>query len=276
VKTDTIFYQLFQTFPNLLFELIGENPAQAQSYDFSSREIKELARTFDGIFLPVQNQAELPIYFVEVQFQSKPNFYSRFFTEIFVYLGQYEPPQNWRAVAVFASRNLDPGLPQPYKMFAETPYLTQVYLDEIAAIPQSSLGLGIVQLVMGQQESAVAEARQLVQTARQEVDNVEFKEKVIELIETVLIYKLPKLNRKELEQMFGLEDLKKTQYFQDVAAEAEEQGELKGKLKGKLESVPGLLKLGLTIEQIAGALELDVELVKSAAEKQSGTDTTEN
>jgi hypothetical protein len=43
------------------------------------------------------------------------------------------------------SRNLDPGLPQPYKMFAETPYLTQVYLDEIAAIPQSSLGLGIVQ-----------------------------------------------------------------------------------------------------------------------------------
>jgi predicted transposase/invertase (TIGR01784 family) len=94
VKTDTIFYQLFQTFPNLLFELIGENPAIAQSYDFSSREIKELARTFDGIFLPVQNQAELPIYFVEVQFQSKPDFYSRFFTEIFVYLGQYKPEQN--------------------------------------------------------------------------------------------------------------------------------------------------------------------------------------
>jgi predicted transposase YdaD len=103
-----------------------------------------------------------------------------------------------------------------------------------------------------------------VQTARQEVVDVEFKEKVIELIETVLIYKLPKLNRKELEQMFGLEDLKKTQYFQDVAIDS------------KLETVPGLLKLGLTIEQIAGALELDVELVKSAAEKQSGSDTTQN
>lgn len=55
--------------------------------------------------------------------------------------------------------------------------------------------------------------------------------------------------------------MKKTRYFQEVAAEAEEQGELKGKLK----SVPGLLKLGLTVEQIAGALELDVKLVQQAA-----------
>lgn len=194
MKTDTIFYQLFQTFPDLLFELIGENPAQAQDYEFSSREIKELARTFDGIFLPDRDEAELPIYFVEVQFQAKPDFYSRFFTEIFVYLGQYKPEQNWRAVAVFASRNLDPGLPQPYEFFAETPCLTRVYLDEIATIEQSSLGLGIVKLVMGQQETAVAQARQLVQTARQEVADVAFKEKVIELIETVSIYKLPKLN----------------------------------------------------------------------------------
>lgn len=68
--------------------------------------------------------------------------------------------------------------------------------------------------------------------------------------------------------MFGLEDLKKTQYFQDVATDS--------KLEGKLESVPGLLKLGLTIEQIAGALELDADLVKSAAEKQPGTETTHN
>ena len=268
MRTDTVFYQLFQIFPDLLFELIGENPANAQDYEFSSREIKELARTFDGIFLPDRDDAELPIYFVEVQFQARPDFYSRFFAEIFVYLGQYNPPQNWRAVAVFASRSLDPGLPVRYECFAETPYLIQIYLDEIAAISPSSLGLGIVQLVMGQQESAVAEARQLVQTARQEVSNVEFKEKVIELIETILIYKLPNLNRKELEQMFGLEDLKKTQYFQDVAAEAE--------LNGKLKSVPGLLKLGLSIEQIAGALELDVELVKSAAEKQSEPDSTQN
>jgi len=52
VRTDKIFYQLFQTLPSLLFELIGEPPSQAENYEFSSKEIKELSRTFDGIFLP--------------------------------------------------------------------------------------------------------------------------------------------------------------------------------------------------------------------------------
>lgn len=52
MKTDTIFYQIFQTFPDLLFELLEESTEQAQEYEFSSREVKELARRFDGIFLP--------------------------------------------------------------------------------------------------------------------------------------------------------------------------------------------------------------------------------
>jgi len=50
VKTDTIFYQLLQTFPGLIFELLGESTQKAENYQFSSREIKELARRFDGIF----------------------------------------------------------------------------------------------------------------------------------------------------------------------------------------------------------------------------------
>ena len=85
-------------------------------------------------------------------------------------------------------------------------------------------------------------------------------EKVSE-IETITVYKLPTLSREEIEAMFGLEDLKKTRYFQEVAEEA--------KLEGKLESVPGLLAIGLSAEQIAGALGLDVEQVMQAAREQS-------
>ena len=44
------------------------------------------------------------------------------------------------------------------------------------------------------------------------------------------------------------------------------EAEEKGKLEGKLESIPGFLALGLTVEQIAGALELDVEIVQQAAD----------
>ena len=58
--------------------------------------------------------------------------------------------------------------------------------------------------------------------------------------------------------MFGLDELKQTRYFLEVAQEVAQQA--------KLETVPRLLQMGLSVEQIAVALELDVELVEQAAQ----------
>jgi predicted transposase YdaD len=63
--------------------------------------------------------------------------------------------------------------------------------------------------------------------------------------------------------MFGLEELRKTRYYQDVAEEEGLKGELRGELKGKLKAVPHLAASGLTVKQIAQALELDLKLVKA-------------
>ena len=262
MKTDTIFYQLFKTFPSLLFELIGQSPTEAQGYEFSSREIKELAFRFDGIFLPAENATHQPIYFIEVQFQPKSEFYWRFFAEIFVYLNQYRPNKDWRAVAVFATRSLDTGMPNQYRAFLLTQQVQFVYLDELGETANPSLSLGIVQLVVEKEETAVDFTNQLLQRAQQEIEDDVYRRKVLELIETILVYKFTNLSRQELEAMFGLDELKQTRYFREVAEEAA----LKGELEGKLKLVPRLLQLGLTIEQIATALELDVEVVTAAAQ----------
>jgi predicted transposase YdaD len=58
-------------------------------YQFISAEIKEKAFRFDGIFMP--DREDKPLYFVEVQFQNKPNFYWEFISEINLYLNQYKP-----------------------------------------------------------------------------------------------------------------------------------------------------------------------------------------
>jgi predicted transposase/invertase (TIGR01784 family) len=42
------------------------------------------------------------------------------------------------------------------------------------------------------------------------------------------------------------------------------EGRQEGKLEGKLESIPRLLALGLTVEQIAQALDLNLEQVRQA------------
>jgi predicted transposase/invertase (TIGR01784 family) len=73
VKTDTIFYRLFQSFPSIFFELINQPPETANTYQFSSVEVKQLAFRIDGVFLPKSNPSS-PIYFVEVQFQPDKKF----------------------------------------------------------------------------------------------------------------------------------------------------------------------------------------------------------
>ncbi len=262
MKTDTIFYQLFQTFPSLLFELIGQPPTDAQGYQFSSREIKELAFRFDGVFLPAANAVHQPIYFVEVQFQPKSDFYWRFFTVIFLYLGQYKPNNDWRAVAIFANRSLDPGVPMQYRGLLTYQQVLFVYLDELGELAEASLGFGMVQLVMATEETAVEQTNRLMQQAQQQLEDVALRRQVLGLIETILVYKFTNLSRQELEAMFGLDELKQTRYFREVAEEVA----AKARIEGKLETVPRLLQLGLSVEQIAAALELDVEVVRQAAQ----------
>jgi predicted transposase YdaD len=55
MKTDSIFYRLFQEIPSIFFELIGNSPQLAELYQFSSVEVKQTALRIDGVFLPNQN-----------------------------------------------------------------------------------------------------------------------------------------------------------------------------------------------------------------------------
>ncbi len=106
MKTDSIFYRLFQELPEIFFELIGNPPQNAETYQFSSIEIKQTAFRIDGVFLPIQGEQN-PIYFVEVQFQPDTEFYSRLVAEISLYLRQNQPKNSWRGVVIYPTRSLD-------------------------------------------------------------------------------------------------------------------------------------------------------------------------
>ena len=82
--------------------------------------------------------------------------------------------------------------------------------------------------------------------------------KVLEFIETIVVYKFPNLSREEIETMLNLNLLKQTRVYQ----EAKEEGKEEGKLETQLKMIPILLELGLTIQQIADRLELEVEEVR--------------
>jgi predicted transposase/invertase (TIGR01784 family) len=220
MKTDTIFYTLFQSLPGVLFELLEQSPAVALHYQFTSVEIKELARRIDGLFLPKPDFPEDPMYFVEVQFQCDDDIYWRIITEAFLYINQYKPQRRWQAVLLFAQRSLDPGVPFIYQTSLTQQQIRIIYLDELNDVP-SSIGLGVIK-------------------------------------------KFVNKTQQELEAMFGLTDWRQTKFYQEVKEET------------KLETIPRLLQFGLSIEQIAQALELDVEQVRQAIEKQGEEGTGSN
>ncbi|MTJ53293.1 Rpn family recombination-promoting nuclease/putative transposase [Anabaena sp. UHCC 0253] len=259
MKTDSIFYQIFQTLPTVLFELLGESPSNAIGYKFDSVEVKELAFRFDGIFFPPDD--DKLIYFVEVQFQQRDNFYWDLFGEIFLYLKLYRPQQNWYAVAIFPNRSTDTAEPIQYQELFHPGRISRIYLDELEETSADSIGLGMLELIVAQQAQTREKAIKLKEQARVSLTEPIIQEKVLELVDKILVYKFPYLSSQELEAMFGLDELKQTRYFQDVKEE--------GKSEGKLEIIPLLLRLGLSVEAIASELNLDVELVRNVAQKQS-------
>ena len=258
VKTDTIFYQLFQNFPSIFFELIGQPADDANNYQFTSLEVKQRAFRFDGLFHPVADAPELPIYFVEVQFQRKPKLYSRLFAEIFLYFYQYDHDNEWVAIVIYRRRSIETPAPRQYAELMQH-RVRRIYLDELGEAADQYIGVGIVQLVVESKNKTGDKARQLISKARLELADAVIQQQVIELIETIVLYKFPNLSREEIEAMLGLSEIKQTRVYQ----EAREEGREEGKLETKLEMVPLLLELGLSVEQVAFRLGLDVETVRA-------------
>ena len=88
METDTFFYQLEKKLPGTVFELVGLPAELARAYRFDSVELKKSLR-LDGLFLP--KTADLPLYFVEVQFRELASFYANLFAKVYCYLQENDP-----------------------------------------------------------------------------------------------------------------------------------------------------------------------------------------
>jgi predicted transposase/invertase (TIGR01784 family) len=220
MRTDTIFYKIFLTFHSLLFELIGLPDENGDGYEFISVEVKEKAFRFDGIFMP--DSEDNPIYFVEVQFQPKSDFYWEFITEINIYLNQYKPVQDWKAVAIFAKRSIEPERLTLFQQeLIATGRIIRIYLDEL---PSGSIGIDLIGLIVSKEAQTVKIAKQLMQRT-EEIGDITFKQGVVELLLECLVSKLSNLTRQEIEAMFLVNDLKQTRFYQDVRQDGKQEGQ---------------------------------------------------
>jgi predicted transposase YdaD len=99
MRRDTLYYQIFQEFPELLFLLTGDPPQNAAGYRFSSVEVKEPTFRIDGVFEPLVLDGTGTMYLAEVQMQPDPRLYERTFAELFaLFYRSRELYNDWKCV----------------------------------------------------------------------------------------------------------------------------------------------------------------------------------
>ncbi len=117
-----------------------------------------------------------------------------------IYLDKTELTNNWRGVIVYPTRSIDIGETERYLELLTSDRVRRVYLDELSSAAEQSLGIETVKLVIEPEESAATKARELINLARQAIADAITQRELIQLIETIIVYKFPHKSREEIEQ----------------------------------------------------------------------------
>lgn len=232
MKTDSFINRLFREFPGAFFTLIGEDERKARRYKFTSVEVKEQAFRFDGVFLPAKKDDD--IYFVEAQFSKEKDFYPRFLGESFVYLRQYQPANDWRAVVIFPNAAADPGIHPHYREFFASGRLQRIYLNELPAAQLEKFPLNLFQIILNSEQNVLSTVRKIVRQLPAQFPDIVKQMTVSELLVNLLMNKLPRLSFNEVKKMIAplLSDIRKSRAYQDIAREVAQ--ELTPKIKQEL------------------------------------------
>jgi len=261
--TDPLFYRLFETSPDTFFLLLGipddAAKAMAARYEFLAVEFKETSHRTDGVFLP--KEVELPLYFVEVQFYNRPNIFADLLAKVFTYLKQHDPAQEFCGVVLFASRSLEPPEAVSYRPLFEAGLIRRFYLEEIPELANAPLGLSILYLIRRTETEAPTIARDLVARVKREIADAAQRDDLIELIETVIIYKLMRFSREEIQTMLEVKDIRHSRVYQEAMEEGARNATERyiGKLAAKK----------MSAEEIAATLEVEIEFVREVLKSRT-------
>ena len=131
-------------------------------------------------------------------------------------------------------------------------------MPELANAP---LGLSILYLIRREESEAPAVARELVRASTAEIANAALRDDLIELIETVIVYKLARLSREEIQAMLQVKDIRETRVYREAMEE--------GIKEGTDRTIRKLSAKKMTAEEIAAMLELDIEAVREVLKNRA-------
>jgi len=237
MKTDKLFYRIFLNQPSLLAELIPGLPVDCK-FDYTAPVIKEQEFRLDGVLTPLSKDTKLPLVFLEAQMQADPDFYGRYFAEIYLYLKQYKSNRPWRGLLVLKSQKHYLGSENPYQFQLDS-QVHRLYLQDLLNESSLSPNLALLQLIVLPKAKTPQAAQDLLKKVKTES---EFRQQ-LDLIEAILVNKFPQLSLEEILKMLDLKtaDITQTRFYQDVFQQGKQQGEQEGEQKGEVSLILRLL-----------------------------------
>jgi predicted transposase/invertase (TIGR01784 family) len=101
----------------------------------------------------------------------------------------------------------------------------RVYLEDFRDASTESVGISLMQLIVADTLDAIPQAKALlVKTQPLSKTDTKFAA-IMELIETIIVYKFPSLSREAIEKMLGLSELRQTKVYQEALDEGRTEGE---------------------------------------------------
>jgi predicted transposase/invertase (TIGR01784 family) len=251
MRRDTLFYRIFQEFPELLFQLTGDPPQNAAEYRFNSVAVKEPTFTIDGVFEPLVLDGTGIMYLAEVQMQPDPRLYERTFAELFaLFYRSRELYRDWKCVMIYLSRSIEQNSTYPYRALLESEQVQIIYLDELGNIRDLPLIMSLAVLPTVPPEKAPAEARDILARAKEQPQQYEA---IVELVTRVMSYMFLDQSPQEIDAMLDIQ-FEETRVYKDTYA------------KGKLDTVLTLLELNcgrLTIELVREVTALPIDKLEA-------------
>jgi predicted transposase/invertase (TIGR01784 family) len=221
MKSDALFYEMFQAAPQIFFELLQITPPCP--YRFESLTVKTSEKRIDGMLEPEQEGQT--IYFLEVQATPDKTIYYRALREVSTYFEQRPAriDNEWQAVVLWVDRADDPGFGVLSALaVGSSPRLISVdLLNLLKRLDDESLALNVLRPFIVDRETQV---RQNLFTWVEHIHNSpglrpETEQRLLTVLAQLIEQKFKTLSYKELSKMLQLTPLKEMESVREVIHE---------------------------------------------------------
>lgn len=239
MKTDALFYELFNVDPQSLFRLVqleieGE-------YTFESITIKTTEKRFDGFCKRTDGTG--PNVFVEIQGYYDPKIYWRALREVCTYYEQNDDPTPFVLIVLFLDEDYDPGKFPLSQVQPPHQFIRANLVDCLRAIWNNAGTLTVLKpLAIARREQILEEFQQW----KADIYSLPLAEHhinhLIGLLEYLILQRFPEMTLKEVETMLQLTPLEKTVAGQELIQIGHKEGVNKGELIGEIRATQKFLK----------------------------------